>query len=283
MRATLFAIIFPLAFAASCIRAGFGEHDAASPDVISSTDQARPDVPSLPRSCQDVTASADGVYLIDPDQAGGVAPYQVYCKQTLQGGGWTLVMTSSDDGKTTWTSNNRLIFSTDKTLVGSLLAPHKDFKSPAHHQLLFHDLLFVHQPSGITAEYAGIGDGTSDLGNFIAAIPFPNCGYNMQGNGFPQTGGTLKKGGQLCDTDLYFNLGDHETGDITDCQALGSGTNSATYGPCWNGHNNNSCPFDDPHNFGLGPSGKGGCHGPDDECAARGFGWALVPRLREPR
>ena len=36
------------------------------------------------------------------------------------GGGWTLILTSSDDGQDTWTWNNRHYFDTDTTTFGSL-------------------------------------------------------------------------------------------------------------------------------------------------------------------
>jgi len=46
-------------------------------------------------SCKEIkakgTGNTDGVYKIDPDGSGAVAPFKVYCDQTAQGGGWTLI------------------------------------------------------------------------------------------------------------------------------------------------------------------------------------------------
>ena len=156
----------------------------------------------------------------------------------------------SDDGTNTWTWDDRLLMSVDTNTFCSLSDRTADFKSMAAHEVQFEDLLFVHAPSNVTAEYAGVGDGTMDLGSHIDSIGELNCDYAMAGNGHPLTGGTLTLGGNMCDTDLYFNLGDHEI-DLAYCLDYSGSWNHATYGPVWSHGNNNGCPFDDPSAHAL--------------------------------
>ncbi|MFO0560813.1 MAG: fibrinogen-like YCDxxxxGGGW domain-containing protein [Polyangiales bacterium] len=68
------------------------------------------------RSCRDLLAgggATSGVYTIDPDGVGPVAPFQVYCDQANDGGGWMLVGRMGDP---------RLLPNLDRTL-GAITAP----------------------------------------------------------------------------------------------------------------------------------------------------------------
>ncbi len=216
-------------------------------------------------SCKALAKGAPaGLYMIDSDGVGKQAPYATRCETTLDGGGWTLVAVSSDDGKHTWTWNNRTYWTTNKAIFGSADSLHKDFKVSALHDLKFTDVLFVHAPSSVWAAYHKVGDGKASLAEHINKIGGPVC--HKAGTGTPVSAGTLKVGGNLCETRLYFNAHDHD-GKPTAC-----GDNDAGWGPAWSAKNNNPCPFDDPGaTSGLGPIvGSGGSERP-----SVGFGWGL--------
>jgi hypothetical protein len=150
--------------------------------------------------------------------------------------------------------------------IGSLDDLNRDYMSGAYHALPAVDLLFIHQPSDVWAQYNGVSAPMSDmsLGDIIVAAGSPVCDLSIAGAGVPLAAGTLTQSGLLCDTDLYFNLGDHELieQDPMTCNDFGSGSNTASFGPVWSASKDNNCPFDDPAEYGIGP------HGPCGACPA---------------
>lgn len=221
-------------------------------------------------SCNDVQSALkspkSGVFTIDPDGIGGAAAFAVYCDFDRDGGGWTQVLTSSDDGAATWTWNKRTLLSTNKALVGAVTARNKDFKSAAHHLLTFDDVMFVHYPSKVWAVYDGVGDGKQALAAHIAAIKEQQC-YD-HGTGHVMTAGNLDlaSSGKFCETRLYFNMADRD-GNPSKC-----GDNDGAFGPAWSVSSNNPCPMDDPgQKSGFGPKQAGG----NTEYGARGYGDVL--------
>ena len=216
---------------------------------------------------------------------GSTAPEAHFCLMAMAGGAWTLALSSSDDFVDTWSFDQRSLMTTDTTGVGDACDPSLDYKGAAWHGVAFEDLLFVHRPSGVWARYDGVSDGSVGAGGFIAAAPFPAC-LSTGLEGYPMTAGSLALGGSLCDTDLYFNPGDHEADEMACSDPLGSLTQHA-FGPAWNAGGVDGCPFDDPGSSGgIGPlsSTDGGPY----EYDARGFGAALglntgTPGLGENR
>ena len=242
-----------------------------------------------PHACRDYLMftpdAEDGNLIIDPDGADGpVEEMEVFCHMSKDGGGWTLVFVSSDDDVDTWTWNNRAKLAAEADTVGDLENLNHDFMSPAYHQIGATDLLFIHQPSDVWAHYANVGDGSMTLGQIVLAAGSPVCNYMLGGNGFELAGGTLTQSGMLCDTDLYFNLGDHEM-DLNSCMDFGSGSNTASFGPVWSADKGAGCPFDDPAEFGLGPHGPCGACPPDfpsTEFPFLGFANALSLNAGDP-
>ncbi|MCB9795555.1 MAG: hypothetical protein H6741_22870 [Alphaproteobacteria bacterium] len=218
-------------------------------------------------SCDELLSytTADGLYYVDPDGSG---EHEVWCEMDRDGGGWTLIAVSSDDGQDTWTWYNREYWETDTTTFGSTSDLTSDFKSPVYHTLPFEDLLFVHSTPGDPtnpdwASYHGVGDGSQDLGSHIDAIPQRTL-YSS-GDGTAMTDGTLVSSSTLCSTHLVFNAcGRDGSGNCTDADD--------GHGPTWNINYNNGCPYDDPGYIGaLGPH-RGQ---PSVELGQLGFGYAM--------
>lgn len=193
--------------------------------------------------------------------------YNVLCEQQLDGGGWTLVAVSSDDGQDTWTWDNRTLWTTDKRVFGSLGNLALDFKSSALHDVAFRDLLFVHAPSGVWAAYHNVTtDNSTALDRFIeqtsAAAQQRWCpAAKTKPAGYPLSAGTLALFPEslLCnDTTLYITPPDFD-GSLDSCNGTNHVGNS--FGPTWNAARprtgfgrDHGCPFDDPgYSASLGP------------------------------
>ncbi len=189
----------------------------------------------------DQPSALDGDYWIDPT---GASAYEVLCDMSTDGGGWTLAATGSDDGVDNWTWDARGLWTHDTTPVGDIDHPFEDFKSPAHHEVVFEDLLFVHQPSGTWAEYDEVGDASGSFADFLGGFSDSEC--YVGDDGWPMTAGTLTVTGYLCSTDVFFNAMDNDGGSCS--------SHDDSAGPAWSTFNNVGCPLDDVGHNGFGPN-----------------------------
>ena len=203
-------------------------------------------------------ADDTGLYEIDPDGPSGPrAPFRTFCAMTLDGGGWTLGATTSDDNQDTWTWDDRDLWTSDEQDIGSVSFINRDYKNAAVHDLPITDLAFYHFPS---TDWASYHDVAASPGQTVSALldaaPAPECDPN---GGFTMTDGTITATASLCSTNLYLHPGDFDQDNLNfgplRCSAyrsFGSPRDESAWGFAWSQTRDQPCPFDDPAYSGWG-------------------------------
>ena len=233
---------------ASCVDAQSFWSAAAGDDDDSATGSGQP------------VEAASGIYEVKLPGSASLEP--VYCDMDRHGGGWTLALIASDDGQDTWTWAQSQLITNIPAPIGSLsaqpldFASATDFKAPAYHALNFSDLLFVHHseypgvgtpatPFETWAAYDGVGDASETLPVFMLGRAAPSClawavlgneAYNdpaAQATAYPMSAGTLGVSGALCETNLYFHLGGHNSYGGRGCDNAPNTLYPHSYGPVW--------------------------------------------------
>ena len=208
---------------------------------------------------------ASGIYTILLDEI----PTEVYCDMATDGGGWTLVAVSAQGGNE-WRWNNRLVFTTDRTIFGSLddmdLSSQSfgnNYKNTGMHDIELEDVM-VRWASDLDSKWASyhdVSNGTQSLSAVIESQPVSACAPNNPGyaKNAGDNFGDLQTGGErgYCGERLYFNLRNTE-GSSLNC-GIGA-SNYSTYGPAFNYRlSHGICtdgftgPYNEPSFTGFGP------------------------------
>jgi cysteine-rich repeat protein len=197
----------------------------------------------------------DGVYVLDPDKSGPRRPFAAFCDMTTDGGGWTLVVVSADDGQNNWTWSNRKYWTTDTSTFGSPATLNKDYKSRAYREVLADEMMFWHEPSDIWAAYRVP---ELNAGKILPTIidEKPMCYGGITPVGIPMYAGNLAISvPHLCSTELFLSPQQQDGTSACDVFVGCSLGDCGTIGPSWSsGTSGHGCPLDSPQDTGLGPN-----------------------------
>ena len=80
-------------------------------------------------SCSTVTSNTDGTYCIDPDGAGGLTPYEVYCDMNTDNGGWSRIIRTTGNNHQFGQQNDTITYAavTDSTGIYTTYEKVKNF------------------------------------------------------------------------------------------------------------------------------------------------------------
>jgi hypothetical protein len=93
----------------------------------------------------------DDVYWLTLIPDGAVDRF--YCDQSRDGGGWLRAAVSSDDGQPTWTWTDRALWTDQVWDFGDVDQRTQDYRGRGLYEAPAADVLFVHAPSGVWADY----------------------------------------------------------------------------------------------------------------------------------
>ena len=144
-------------------------------------------IPKHAKEYQNVGATENGLYILDPDGPGGNAPFPVYCDMTVEGGAWMLVWKAIVD------NYNTTSFHYD---VGSLNV--WDFSEVA--------MAYLNLTNMATSNFT-IMSGTQLIADFKTQHPFTysarDITVNAKYNGYQQNGVVFKYGRQNYPAYIY--------------------------------------------------------------------------------
>jgi len=169
---------------------------------------------SIPISCLDikntVSDATDGVYTIDPDSSGSVAPFDIYCDMTTDGGGWTLLIQTADDGNltfgghSTYLTTDALINETHTALDYTVDAKYESYNSVNGNQYMYK----IYKTGHTGVCYMAVENLANPFDNTLQAVN--NGGVGNQGDiqelSFSNIGIDMAAGDGTCSSGSCFNF-----------------------------------------------------------------------------